>query len=474
MLTSGTDLIDFITREDVQFIDVRFSDLAGMQQHFTVPAHTFRETPIDLGLMFDGSSMPGFTEIHESDMKLVPDLSSAFVDPFRRAKTVVIIFSIVDPVTGSDFSRDPRLVAKKAESYLRSTGVADTCFIGAEAEFHLFDSVRYGVGPQRTFYELDARAAPWNASTREEGGNQGHKMGTKGGYFPVSPLDHFADVRDEISLKLADVGLDVERAHHEVGAAGQQEINYRYAPLLQAADDMEKFKYVVKNEAQAHGLSATFMPKPVFEDNGSGMHVHMSLWKDSSPLFYDPNGYAGLSQTAMWFIGGLLRHAPSLLAFTNPTTNSYRRLVPGFEAPTSMVYSARNRSACIRIPVTGASPSSKRIEYRVPDPSANPYLAFAACLMAGLDGVRNQIDPGQPMDRDLYDLTELEFATVPQLPSSLGNALRAMEADHEYLLEGGVFTTDLIDTWLRMKRNRDIQSIRTVPHPMEFEMYYGV
>lgn len=474
MFTSPEELTEFIHQAEVDFIDVRFCDLAGMQQHFTVPAATFLNAQIDQGVMFDGSSMPGFTRIHESDMKLIPDLSSAYLDPFRKAKTLVLIFSIVDPLSDTPFSRDPRFVAQKAEQYLRESSIADTCFIGAEAEFHLFDSVRYAITPQHSYYKLDARAAHWNAGKNQKPGNLGHKLQPKGGYFPVPPMDQFADVRDQISLTLADVGLELERAHHEVGAAGQQEVNYRFAELVHAADDMEKFKYVVKNVAAQNQLSATFMPKPVIGDNGSGMHVHISLWKDGDPLFFDPNGYSDLSQTALWFIGGLLKHAPALLAFTNPTTNSYRRLVPGFEAPTAAVYSARNRSAAIRIPLTGSSAVAKRVEFRVPDPSANPYLAFSACLMAGLDGIHNQIDPGAPVDRDLYDMNSKELLMIPQLPSSLGAALKALDADREFLLQGGVFTEDLIDTWIEMKRQRDIAAIRTTPHPLEFDLYYGV
>lgn len=474
MFSNAEEIIKYIEEENVEFIDVRFCDLPGTQQHFTVPASEFTGSALTDGVMFDGSSVRGFTAIHESDMKLVPDVSSAFIDPFRQAKTLVIIFSIVDPFTGEPFSRDPRQVSAKAEAYLKATGIADTCFIGAEAEFYLFDDIRFQVSPESTFYKVDSVEAPWNTGSLEEGGNLGHKLATKGGYFPVPPQDHYADIRDEMSARMAEVGLIVERAHHEVGAPGQQEINYRFAPLTQAGDDMLKFKYVIKNTADLFGKSATFMPKPIFGDNGSGMHTHMSLWKDGEPLFFDERGYGSLSDTARWFIGGLLEHAPALLAFTNPSINSFRRLVPGFEAPVNLVYSARNRSACIRIPVTGTSPKAKRVEYRVPDPSANPYLSFAACLMAGLDGIRNRIEPATPIDKDLYELPPAEYADIAKLPTSLEEALEALRADHEFLMEGDVFTEDLIDAWLELKDTQEVAPFRVYPHPLEFQLYYTV
>lgn len=474
MFKTSEEVLGFIEREGVEYVDVRFCDLPGVQQHFTIPAAQLEASAMEDGLMFDGSSVRGFTAIHESDMKLVPDLTSAYIDPFRSAKTLVIIFSIVDPFTDEPFSRDPRQVAQKAEAYLKSTGIADTCFIGAEAEFYLFDSVRYQVEPELTFYEIDAESATWNTSTEDISGNLGHKLAVKGGYFPVSPQDHYADLRDEMSTLLQQVGLEVERAHHEVGAAGQQEINYRFASLTEAGDDMLKFKYVIKNSALAAGKSATFMPKPVFGDNGSGMHTHLSLWKEGVPLFFDERGYGSLSDTARWFIGGLLEHAPALLAFTNPSINSFRRLVPGFEAPVNLVYSARNRSACIRIPVTGTSPKAKRVEYRVPDPSANPYLSFAACLMAGIDGIRNRIEPATPIDKDLYELPPAEYEDIKKLPSSLEAALEALRKDHDFLMEGGVFTEDLIDAWLDLKETNEVAPFRVYPHPMEYQLYYSV
>ena len=474
MFSNSDEVVDFIDREGVQYVDVRFCDLPGVQQHFTIPASEFKGAALEDGVMFDGSSVRGFTAIHESDMKLIPDPTSAFVDPFRSAKTLVVNFSIVDPFTDEPFSRDPRQVAAKAEAYLKSTGIADQCFIGAEAEFYLFDDVRYEVKPESTFYKIDAAEASWNTGREEEGGNLGYKLAVKGGYFPVSPNDHFVDLRDQMVTNLLSVGIDIERAHHEVGSAGQQEINYRFATLQKAADDMMKFKYVVKNTAVEYGKTATFMPKPLFGDNGSGMHTHQSLWKDGSPLFYDERGYGSLSDTARWYIGGLLKHAPALLAFTNPSVNSFRRLVPGFEAPVNLVYSARNRSACIRIPVSGTSPKAKRIEFRVPDPSANPYLSFSACLMAGLDGIRNRIEPPAPIDKDLYELPPAEYEDIQKVPASLEACLDALKADHDFLTEGDVFTQDLIDTWLDYKETNEVAPMRMYPHPYEYQMYYNI
>ena len=423
MFTSTQEVADFISEQNIELVDVRFCDVPGVQQHFTIPVSEFLDAALSDGLMFDGSSVRGFTAIHESDMKLIPDISSAFVDPFRDRKTLVVNFSIVDPFTDEPFSRDPRQVAAKAEAYLRSTGIADECFIGAEAEFYLFDDVRYQVTPHNTFFSVDSPEAYWNTGRVEEGGNMGYKVAVKGGYFPVSPADKYADVRDEMSRLLEEVGLTIERAHHEVG---------------------------------------------------SGMHTHISLWKNGEPLFYDERGYGSLSDTARWFIGGLLEHAPALLAFTNPSVNSFRRLVPGFEAPINLVYSARNRSACIRIPVTGTSPKAKRVEYRVPDPSANPYLAFSACLMAGIDGIKRRIEPAAPIDKDLYELPPAEYQDIAKLPSSLEAALDALREDHEFLTEGDVFTQDLIDTWLEYKETNEVAPMRAYPHPYEYQMYYDL
>ncbi|MBB3024776.1 Glutamine synthetase 1 [Trueperella pyogenes] len=472
MFSSVDEATRFIAEEGVEFVDVRFCDLPGVMQHFSIPIATFDKESLDEGLMFDGSSIRGFTKIHESDMKLMPDLSTAFIDPFRKRKTLVLNFFVVDPFTGEPYSRDPRNIAKRAEEYLRSTGIADTVYFGAEAEFYIFDDIRFDDLPHRTGYAIDSREAWWNTGKDEEP-NLGHKTRVKGGYFPVSPNDQMADLRDEMTAKCQQVGLQIERAHHEVGV-GQQEINYRFDTLLAAADDVMKFKYVIKNTAFEAGRTATFMPKPLFGDAGSGMHCHQSLWKDGQPLFHDERGYGGLSDIARWYIGGLLAHAPSLLAFTNPSVNSFHRLVPGFEAPVNLVYSARNRSACTRIPVTGSSAKAKRIEYRTPDASSNPYLAFAAQLMAGLDGIRNRIEPPAPIDKDLYELPPEEHADIEQLPQSLEDALRALEEDHDYLTEGGVFDEDIIETWIAYKRDKEIEPLRQRPHPYEFTLYYDL
>ena len=474
MFSSPDEVLAYIKDEDVKFVDIRFCDLPGIMQHFNVPAESLDEDFFTVGQAFDGSSIRGFQAIHESDMKLLPDVATAYVDPFREQKTLVMNFSIVDPFTDEPYSRDPRNIAAKAEAYLKSTGIADTAYFGAEAEFFVFDDVRFKTEANAGYYFIDSIEAVWNTGRSEEGGNRGYKPRMKGGYFPVSPTDHFADLRDEICLKLAEVGITVERSHHEVASGGQQEINYRFNTLLHSGDDMMKFKYVVKNTVWDAGKSATFMPKPIFGDNGSGMHTHQSLWKDGEPLFYDEKGYGGLSDVARWYIGGLLKHAPAVLAFTNPTVNSYHRLVPGYEAPVNLVYSARNRSACIRIPIAGTSPKAKRIEFRVPDPSCNPYLAFAAQLMAGLDGIRNRIEPPEPVDKDLYELPPEEHAEIEQVPGSLPAVLDALEADHEFLLEGDVFTKDVIETWIEYKRKNEIDPIRFRPHPHEFEMYYDI
>ncbi|KQZ21125.1 type I glutamate--ammonia ligase [Streptomyces clavifer] len=469
MFQNADEVQKYIADNDVKFIDVRFCDLPGVMQHFTIPAASF--DPAE-ELAFDGSSIRGFQAIHESDMALRADLSTARVDPFRRDKTVNVNFFIHDPITGEQYSRDPRNVAKKAEAYLASTGVADTAYFGPEAEFYVFDNVRFQTSANESFYHIDSEAGAWNTGATEN--NRGYKVRYKGGYFPTPPVDHFADLRAEISLELDKNGLQVERQHHEVGTAGQAEINYKFNTLLAAADDLMLFKYIVKNVAWRNGKTATFMPKPIFGDNGSGMHVHQSLWQGGTPLFYDEQGYAGLSDMARYYIGGILKHAPSLLAFTNPTVNSYHRLVPGFEAPVNMVYSQRNRSAAMRIPITGSNPKAKRVEFRAPDPSSNPYLAFSALLMAGLDGVKNKIEPPEPIDKDLYELAPEEHAGVQQVPTSLPAVLEALEQDHEYLQAGGVFTPDLIETWIDYKRTHEIAPIQLRPHPHEFELYFDL
>ena len=474
MFNNADEVLRYVKDEDVKFIDVRFCDLPGVMQHFNVPVESVDDSFFTEGQMFDGSSIRGFQAIHESDMKLIPDPATAYVDPFRTEKTLVMNFSIRDPFTDEPYSRDPRQIATKAQDYLKSTGIADTAYFGPEAEFYVFDDVRFETKQNAGYYYIDSIEGAWNSGREEEGGNRGYKTRYKGGYFPVPPVDHYADLRDQMSSTLMQVGLEVERAHHEVGTAGQAEINYKFNTLLHAADQVMLFKYVIKNTAWAAGKTATFMPKPLFGDNGSGMHCHQSLWKDGEPLFYDELGYAGLSDTARWYIGGLLAHAPAVLAFTNPTMNSFHRLVPGFEAPVNLVYSQRNRSACIRIPITGSNAKAKRIEFRVPDPSSNPYLAFSAMLMAGLDGIKNKTEPVAPVDKDLYELPPDEAADIPQVPSSLEGVLNALEDDHDFLTEGNVFTPDLIETWVEYKRANEIDPIRLRPHPHEFEMYYDI
>ncbi|MDN6100178.1 type I glutamate--ammonia ligase [Corynebacterium flavescens] len=469
------DVVKFIKDEDVRFVDVRFTDVPGTENHFTIPADQFTEEAANEGLAFDGSSIRGFTSIDESDMALLPDPATAVLDPFRIQKTLNIKFFVHDPFTLEPFSRDPRNVARKAEEYLASTGIADTCNFGAEAEFYLFDSVRYSTDINNSFYEVDSNEGWWNRGneTNLDGTpNTGFKTRIKGGYFPTAPYDQTVDMRDEMAINLANAGFALERYHHEVGTGGQQEINYRFNTLLHAADDIQTFKYIIKNTAAKNGKTATFMPKPLAGDNGSGMHAHQSLWKDGKPLFHDEAGYAGLSDIARYYIGGILKHAGAVLAFTNPTLNSYHRLVPGFEAPINLVYSQRNRSAAIRIPITGSNPKAKRIEFRAPDPSGNPYFGFAAMMLAGLDGVKNRIEPHAPVDKDLYELPPAEAAAIPQAPTSLESSLKALEEDSSFLTEGDVFTEDLIDTYLQYKYDNEIAPTRLRPTPQEFEMYF--
>ena len=476
MFKNSSEIFDYIKKNDVKLIDVRFIDLPGIQHHFNVSVESFDESVFTDGLMFDGSSIRGFQSIHESDMKLLPVPSSAYLDPFRKEKTLIIIFSVHNPSDNSPYSRDPRGIVAKAVEFMRGTGIADTALFAPEAEFYVFDRIRFLTGMNQAFHHIESYEGAWNTGIEEDADgtpNRGYRTRIKGGYFPVSPTDQFADLRDEMVMNLGKVGLLVERAHHEVGTAGQMEINYRFSDILTAGDELMKFKYIIKNTAWAAGKTATFMPKPLFGDNGSGMHVHQSLWKDGKPLFWG-DGYGDLSDTARWYIGGLLKHAPSLLAFTNPTVNSYKRLVPGYEAPVNLVYSARNRSACIRIPITGSNPKAKRIEFRCPDPSSNPYLAFAAMLMAGLDGIQNKIEPPKPVDKDLYELSGAEAAAIPQVPGSLDAVLDNLEKDNEFLTRGGVFTKDLIDTWIDFKRKQEVDYVRLRPHPAEFELYYDL
>ena len=460
-----------------EFIDLRFCDLPGVMQHFSVPLHQLTEDSFTEGFGFDGSSIRGFQEIQESDMLLMPDPDTVVIDPFREHPTMNLNCFVVDPITGESYTRDPRYVAKKAEEYVKGTGLADAAYFGPEAEFYVFDQVRFDQNQYSGYYFLDATEGVWNSGREFEldgSPNLGYKPRYKEGYFPVPPMDQAQDLRSEMVKVLEHVGIEIEVQHHEVGTAGQAEIDMRFDTLLTMADKLMLYKYVVKNVAWQRGKSATFMPKPLFQDNGSGMHVHQSLWKGGEPLFFDEKGYAGLSDLARWYIGGLLAHAPAVLAFTNPTTNSYKRLVPGYEAPVNLVYSQRNRSASVRIPLYSKSPKAKRIEFRCPDPSANPYLAFAALLMAGLDGIQNKTEPPTPVDRDLYDLPPEELAAVPQVPGSLDEALNALEADHEFLLTGGVFTQDVIDTWIAYKRENEIDAMRLRPHPWEFYLYYDI
>jgi glutamine synthetase len=467
------EVLRLVKDEGVEIVDFRFCDLPGLMQHFSAPADELTEAGFEAGYGFDGSSIRGFQEIHESDMILTPDPNTATLDPFRQHKTLNIHCFVLDPVTRESYSRDPRYIAKKAEDHLRASGVADTAYFGPECEFFVFDDVRFGQDEHSSYHKVDSVEGIWN-SAKEESPNLGYKPRYKEGYFPVPPMDHFQDLRSEMILTMERMGVDIEIHHHEVGTAGQAEIDMRFDTLLRMADKVMIYKYVVKNVALQAGLTATFMPKPLFQDNGSGMHTHQSLWRGEDPLFYEGDAYAGLSDMGRWYIGGLLEHAPALLAFAAPTTNSYKRLVPGFEAPVNLVYSQRNRSACCRIPLYSTSPKAKRVEFRCPDPSANPYLAFAAMLMAGLDGVQNKTEPLAPLDKDLYELGAEEMARIPQVPGSLEAALAALEADQAFLKVGGVFTTDLIETWIEFKRKREIDEIRLRPHPWEFHLYYDI
>lgn len=469
------DVIKYIKDEGIEFLDVRFTDVPGQEQHFSIPASEFTEDVAEEGLAFDGSSIVGFTSIDESDMNLLPDVTTAMVDPFRKAKTLNMKFFVHDPFTREPFSRDPRNVARKAEEYLAATGIADTCFFGAEAEFYLFDSISYSTDVNAAFYEIGSDRGWWSrgdATNLDGSPNLGYKTRLKGGYFPTAPYDAVVDLRDDMTLNLINSGFQIERFHHEVGTGGQQEINYRFNTMLHAADDLQTFKYIIKNTAVQHGKTVTFMPKPIAGDNGSGMHAHQSLWKDGTPLFHDESGYAGLSDMARYYIGGILHHAGAVMAFTNPTLNSYHRLVPGYEAPINLVYSQRNRSAAVRIPITGSNPKAKRIEFRAPDPSGNPYLGFAAMMLAGLDGIKNRIEPHAPVDKDLYELPPEEAASIPQAPTSLEASLAALEEDHYFLTDGDVFTEDLIETYIKLKHDNEIDPVRLRPTPQEFEMYY--
>jgi len=466
------DVLALIKEHDIKMVDVRFTDMPGTWQHFSLPASMLSEDDFVHGLGFDGSSIRGFQAINESDMLVVPDPDTAFIDPMLKIPTLALICDIRDPLTGENYSRDPRYIAKKAEEYLRNSGIADTAYFGPEAEFFLFSDVRFDQGSHFGYYFLDSDEGIWNSGADRGGKNLGYRPRYKEGYFPCPPLDALQDVRSQITLNMMAAGIEVEVHHHEVATAGQCEIDMRFDSLLRMADKLVKYKYIVKNTARQFGLTATFMPKPLFGDNGSGMHCHQSLWKEGQPLFYDPKGYALLSDTARWYIGGILTHAPALLAICAPTTNSYRRLVPGFEAPINLVYSQRNRSAAIRIPTYSDSPKARRIEFRAPDPTCNPYLAFSAMLMAGIDGIKNRIEPPPPLDVDIYELTAEEKAHIRGTPGSLAESLDALEADHDFLLAGGVFTPDVIETYLDYKRSRELIQVAIRPHPYEFFMYF--
>jgi glutamine synthetase len=465
-------VFDLIKKNDIRMIDFRFTDLPGQWQHFSVPVSQFEEKAFEEGLGFDGSSIRGWQSINESDMLIIPDPATANIDPFIKTKSLSLICDIIDPITKERYSRDPRYVATKAVDYLHSTKIADAVFFGPEAEFFILDHVAYNINEYSSWYKIDSIEGFWNTGSEHEA-NLGHKLRLKEGYFPVPPADSTNDIRNSMVEYLQEAGIVVETQHHEVATGGQAEIDFKFCPMLQCADQLMMFKYIVKNTARLFGKTATFMPKPLFGDNGSGMHVHQSLWSGGKPLFAG-NEYAGLSQTALYYIGGLLKHAPSLLAFTNPTTNSYKRLVPGYEAPVNLAYSKRNRSAAIRIPMYSENPKAKRLEFRCPDGTANPYIAFAAMLMAGLDGILNKIEPGKPMEQDIYHLTHDELSAVPQAPSSLEHALDALKHDNAYLLQGGVFTEDLISTWIEYKMEKEVKPIQLRPHPYEFHLYYEV
>jgi glutamine synthetase len=467
------EVIDLATEREAKVVDVRFVDLLGMWHHFSMPVSVLTEETFEEGIGFDGSSIRGFQKINESDMLLIPDPDTAFMDPFMHENTLVLICDVEDPITRERYTRDPRNVARKAEAYLKSSGIADVAYFGPEAEFYIFNDVRYDQTPHSAYYFLDSDEGIWN-SGRDEKPNLGYKIRYKGGYFPVPPNDSLQDLRTEMMLRLIECGVDCEVQHHEVGTAGQSELDIKFGPLLETADKLLKYKYIIKNVANQNGYTVTFMPKPLFQDNGSGMHCHQSLWKGGTNLFYDERGYAGLSETAIYYIGGILKHAPSILAFAAPSTNSYRRLVPGYEAPINLIYSQRNRSACVRIPMYSKSPKAKRIEFRAPDPSCNPYLAFPAMLMAGLDGIENRILPPDPIDRDLYEMEPEERHGIRMTPASLAESLQALEADHEYLLKGGVFTTDLIEEYLAYKRLNEVDGVALRPHPYEFYLYFDV
>lgn len=470
-LSTPKDVLEYARKHEAQQLDLRFTDLPGLQQHVSYPISQLSEDSFESGFGIDGSSIRGWSAINESDMLLIPDPTTAVMDPFFQTRTLVMTGYVIDPITRQRYERDPRWVAVKAEQYLQNTGLADTAYFGAEAEFFIFDRVRFDQNQHSGYFFIDADEGRWNSG--REGENLGYRPRYKEGYFPLPPTDHYQDLRAEMVETMIDCGLDIECHHHEVATAGQCEIDQRYDTLVKSADNMMLYKYIVKNVAYQYGKTVTFMPKPLYGDNGSGMHTHQSLWKDGKPLFAG-DLYAGLSQMALWYIGGLLKHARALSAIIAPTTNSYKRLVPGYEAPVNLAYSRRNRSAAVRIPMYSASPKAKRVEFRPPDPSANPYLAFASMLMAGLDGVLNKIDPGESLDKDIYDLSPEEMKRVPSMPASLDEAMNCLEDDHSFLLRGDVFTEELIETYIAYKRKNEADAVRLRPHPWEFAMYYDI
>ncbi len=470
---NAKQVLEFAKKNGVVMVDLRFTDWPGTWQHCSFPISAIEESTFEEGLGFDGSSIRGWQAINESDMLMIPDPATAFLDPFYQHPTLAMICDIVDPITKQAYSRDPRWIARKAENYLKSTGLGDTAYFGPEAEFFIFSSARFSTGPNEGYFHIDSREGAWNSGSEEGGANLAYKTRLKQGYFPVPPADTLQDVRSEMVLAMQKLGIVIEAQHHEVATAGQCEIDMRFEKLCKMADQLLMYKYVVKQVSRIHGLAATFMPKPLFGDNGSGMHCHQSIWKDGRPLFAG-DGYAGFSQMGLYYIGGIIKHAPALAAFTNPTTNSYKRLVPGYEAPVNLAYSSRNRSAACRIPMYSPSPKAKRVEVRFPDPACNPYLAFAAMLMAGIDGIENKMDPGQPLDKNIYALSPEEARAVPVMPGSLDAALSHLRQDHTFLLRGEVFTEDAIETWIDYKREAEIDPVRLRPHPHEFELYFDI
>ena len=467
------EALQYAKKNDAVMVDLRFTDWPGTWQHCSYPIDFIDEGTFEDGQGFDGSSIRGWQSINESDMLMIPDPETAFMDPFFKHPTLVLMCDIVDPITRERYSRDPRYIATKAENYLKQSGIGDTAYFGPEAEFFIFDDARFSTGPDHSFYSVDSIEGSWNTGREEDGGNLGFKPRAQEGYFPTPPIDHFQDLRSEMVLVLQKLGIQVEAQHHEVATAGQAEIDMVFSPLRSMADQLCKYKYVIKQVARAAGKSVTFMPKPVFEGNGSGMHCHQSIWKDGKPLFAG-SGYAGLSEMGLHYIGGILKHSRALAAFTNPTTNSYKRLTPGYEAPVKLALSSRNRSAACRIPMYSDSPKAKRVEVRYPDPSCNAYLAFSAMMMAGVDGIENKIDPGEPLDKNIYSLSPEEAAAVPNMPGNLEEALGCLEEDHDFLLKGDVFTEDAISAWLEYKRENEVNPVRLRPHPHEFELYYDI